>query len=143
MELTDALAFARTQRGGTLVTIRRNGRPQLSNITYAIGDDDVVRISITEDRAKYANLRREPWAALHVTSDDRWAYVVLEGQVQLSDVAAQPDDAAVEELVRLYRSIAGEHPNWDDYRAAMVRDRRVVVRLGAGRAYGMLPAPRS
>jgi PPOX class probable F420-dependent enzyme len=139
MELSDALAFARSNRQGVLVTQKRDGRPQLSNVMYAVDDEGVVRVSITADRAKYQNLRRDPRASLHVTQDDFWAYVVLEGDVDLSEVASAPDDATVEELVELYRSLSGEHPDWGDYRAAMARDRRLVVRLRPTHAYGMLP----
>ena len=64
---------------------------------------------------------------------------MIEGAVELSPVAADPGDATVDELVELYRSLSGEHPNWDEYRAAMVRDRRLVVRLHPERAYGMWP----
>ena len=64
--------------------------------------------------------------------------MVLEGDVELSEVAAAPDDPAVEELVDLYRSLAGEHDDWDDYRAAMVREQRVVVRIRPTYAYGLL-----
>jgi PPOX class probable F420-dependent enzyme len=137
MEITDALAYVRDRRNGVLVTLKRDGRPQLSNISFAVGDDDVVRISITADRAKYANLVRDPRASLHVTAEDFWSYVVLEGDADLTPVAAAPDDATVEELVALYRAVLGEHPDWDDYRAAMVRDRRVVLRLRPTHAYGM------
>ena len=140
MELTEALEFAARQRRSVLTTIRRNGRPQLSNVGHYVYDGGLVRISITADRAKYHNLQREPWAALHVTQTDYWAYAVLEGTAELSPLAAQPDDETVDELVVLYRDVAGqEHPNWDDYRKAMVQDRRVVVRFRAERAYGMLP----
>ena len=69
MELSDAIAFARTTRQSVLTTIRRNGRPQLSNVLHTVGDDGLIRISITADRAKYKNLAREPWAALHVTRE--------------------------------------------------------------------------
>ena len=141
MELTDALAFARSNRQGVLVTQKRDGRPQLSNVIYGVDDDGLVRVSITADRAKYRNLQREARSSLHVTQDDFWAYVVLEGDIELSEVASAPDDASVDELVELYRSLSGEHPDWDDYRAAMVRDRRVVARLRPTHAYGMLPRP--
>lgn len=141
MELTTALDFARPLRQSVLTTVRANGHPQLSNVLHAVGDDGVVRISITADRAKYANLRREPWAALHVSAPDFWAYVVLEGPATLAPVAAAPDDDTVAELVDLYRVLQGEHDDWDDYRAAMVRDRRTVVRLTPDRAYGMLQLP--
>lgn len=140
MDLASALAFARDRRNGVLATHKRDGRPQLSNITYVVGDDGVVRISITATRAKYANLRRDPRASLHVAQSDFWAYVVIEADAELTPVAASPDDATVEQLVDLYRAVAGEHPDWDDYRAAMVRDRRVLLSLRPTHAYGMLPA---
>ena len=138
MELSDALDFARADRWSVLTTIRRNGLPQLSNVSHWVSDDHVIRISITADRAKYHNLRRRPWAALHVTQPDFRAYAVLEGDVELSPVAARPDDETVEELIAYYRALSGEHENWDDYRAAMVTDRRAVVRLTPVRAYGAL-----
>jgi PPOX class probable F420-dependent enzyme len=138
MELDDALAFAGDHPRGVLVTLRANGRPQLSNIMFHLGDDGLIRISITADRAKFHNLRRTPWAALHVTRDDFFAYTVIEGDVALSPVAAAPDDATVDELVAYYRAANGEHEDWDDYRRAMVDDHRLVVRLTPGRAYGML-----
>jgi PPOX class probable F420-dependent enzyme len=140
MELTDAMEFVRSHRRGVLVTQKRDGRPQLSNIAYWVGDDGVIRISITTDRAKYRNLQRTPLASLHVTRDDFYAYAVIEADVELSDVAAAPDDATADELVEYYRAVAGEHDDWDEYRAAMVRDRRLVVRLKPTHAYGMLPA---
>jgi PPOX class probable F420-dependent enzyme len=139
MELDAALSFARDHRRGVLVTQKRDGRPQLSNIAYAVGDDGVIRISITADRAKYKNLRRTPIASLHVTREDFYAYVVLEADVELSAVAQSPNDATVEELVAYYRALAGEHDDWDDYRRAMVADHRLVVRLEPTKAYGMLP----
>ena len=141
MELSDAVDFARTTRQSVLTTIRRNGRPQLSNVLHSVGDDGVIRISVTADRAKYKNLVREPWAALHVTREDFFAYAVIEADVELSAVASRPDDAAVDELVDLYRALVGEHDDWDAYRAAMVTDRRAVVRLRPTRAYGMAQLP--
>ncbi|AHH20910.1 PPOX class F420-dependent oxidoreductase [Nocardia nova] len=138
MELDAALDFAGTTSRSVLTTIRRNGRPQLSNVTHWAAPDGVIRISITADRAKYFNLSREPWAALHVTREDFWAYAVLEGAVELTPVAASPDDATVEELIAYYRALSGEHPDWDDYRRAMVADRRVVVRLRPDHAYGVV-----
>ena len=138
MELPSALAAARANHQSVLTTLRRDGRPQLSNVLHGVGEDGVVRISTTADRAKYANLRRTPWAALHVNGEDFWSYAVLEADVELSEVAADPHDATVDELVALYRRLSGEHDDWDDYRAAMVRDRRVVVRLRPTRAYGAL-----
>jgi PPOX class probable F420-dependent enzyme len=139
MQLSTALAFVREHRTGVLTTIRRDGRPQLSNIVYGVDDTDAIRISVTADRAKTRNLTRDPRASLYVCRDDFWAYAVIDGTAELTAVAAAPDDPAVDELVELYRALSGEHPDWDDYRSAMVRDRRLVVRLTPASAYGMLP----
>jgi PPOX class probable F420-dependent enzyme len=126
-------------RWGVLATLKRDGRPQLSNIGYAVDPDTgLVRISVTADRAKTRNLRRDPRASLHVSSPDFWTWVVVEGTAELTPVAADPHDATVEELVAYYRGINGEHEDWDDYRAAMVRDRRLVVRLRPEHAYGQV-----
>jgi PPOX class probable F420-dependent enzyme len=138
MELGPALDFARVNTHSVLVTIRSNGRPQLSNVLHHVYDDGLIRISITADRAKYKNLVREPWAALHVTQTDFYAYAVLESDVELSPVATRTDDATVEELVDYYRAAVGEHNDWNAYRQAMVADRRVIVRLRPNRAYGMV-----
>ena len=123
---------------GVLATLKRDGRPQLSNIAYTPDKGNSFLISITDDRAKTANLRRDPRASFHVTTSDFWSYVVADGHAELSAVARDPHDAAVEELIDLYRKVQGEHPDWDDYRAAMVRDRRLVIRIPAERAYGMV-----
>ncbi len=138
MDLNRAVDFARVSNHSVLTTIRANGRPQLSNVLHHVFDDGLIRISITADRAKYKNLAREPWAALHVTQADFWAYAVIESAVELTPVATRADDATVDELVAYYRAANGEHENWDEYRAAMVADRRVIVRLSPERAYGML-----
>lgn len=120
---------------GALVTLRSNGRPQLSNITYAYADG-VARISVTESRAKTRNLRRDPRASLYVTSADFWSYAVADGVAELTPAAADPHDATVEELIDYYRAIRGEHPDWDEYRAALVSDKRLVIRLQVERIYG-------
>ena len=137
MEISEALGFVGAHRNGVLATQKRDGRPQLSNITYGIVDG-VVKISITAGRAKYFNIARDPRASLYVTRDDFWAYVVLEGDAELSEISTKPDDPGVDELVEYYRAIAGEHPDWDDYRKVMVSDQRVMVRLNPTHAYGML-----
>ena len=137
MDLDTALRYARATNQSVLTTLRGNGLPQLSNVLHAVDDDGVIRISTTADRAKYANLRRRPWAALKVDGETFWSYAVLEGDVELSDVATAPGDAATEELVALYRSLSGEHADWADYRRAMVADRRAVIRVRPTRAYGL------
>jgi PPOX class probable F420-dependent enzyme len=138
MELSTALAAARATHQSVLTTLRGDGRPQLSNVVHLVGEDDVIRISTTADRAKTANLRQRPWAALKVDGENFWSYAVLEGDVSLSEVAAEPGDQAVEELIGIYRGISGEHPDWDDYRRSMVADRRLVIRVQPTYAYGAL-----
>jgi PPOX class probable F420-dependent enzyme len=138
MELSDALGFIRDKRNGMLIALKSDGRPQSSNIAFAVGDDDVIRISVTDGRAKTANLRRDPRASLHVNRDDFWAYVVIEADVTMLPVAASPDDATVDALVDYYRIVAGEHDNWAEYRQAMVDDHRLLLELRPTHAYGML-----
>jgi PPOX class probable F420-dependent enzyme len=139
MELTPAIDYARLIRRGVLATIKSDGRPQLSNIMFTVDDAGVIRLSVTDGRAKTANIRRDPRVSLHVTAADFWSYVVFEGEAELSPVAADPADATVDELVEYYRNLSGEHPDWDEYRAAMVADGRLVIRLRPTRAYGSIP----
>ena len=125
---------------GALATLKRDGRPQLSmiNITFDPAAS-LLRASITDGRAKVANLRRDPRASVLVHSRDGWSYAVLEGDVELSPVARAEDDATVEELIEVYRAVRGEdHPDWADYRRAMVQDRRLVLRLHVERVYGLI-----
>jgi len=131
--------FAQSRRQGVLITIRRDGRPQASNIIFLMEPDGSTRISVTEDRAKTRNLRRDQRAELYVPGDSFWEYVVFDGTAQLSPPAAEPTDQVVDELVDLYRQIRGEdHPDWDDYRRAMVAERRVVLSFRPASAYGQL-----
>lgn len=124
---------------GVLVTLKRDGRPQLSNVTYVF-DGERIRVSLTDGRAKTKNLRRDPRASLYVDGPGGRSYVVLEGKAELSPVAADPYDDVVEDLVDYYRTASGEHPDWDEYRRAMVTDKRLVLSMTIDHAYGM-PTP--
>ena len=133
------LGFVAEHRWGVLATVKRDGRPQLSNVGYAYDEaEGLVRVSVTADRAKTRNLQRDPRVTLHVASRDFWTWVAVEGTAELTPVAADPHDATVAELITYYRGVSGEHDDWDDYRAAMVRDRRLVVRFRPEHAYGQL-----
>lgn len=136
MDTTALRSLVDDHNRGVLVTLKRDGRPQLSNIAYIVVDD-VIRISVTDGRAKTANLRRDPRASLHVTRDDFWAYAVVEGTVSLTPVASDPNDATVDALVDYYWRVAGEHDDWDEYRRAMVDDGRLLIELPIERLYGM------
>lgn len=130
----DLLAEARL---GVLATIKASGIPQLSPVTpFYDRATGVIYVSMTEGRAKTVNLRRDPRAALEVTSGDGWAWATAEGPVTLTGPGADPHGPEVEALVDYYRSAAGEHPDWDEYRSVMVSDRRVLMTLTVERVYG-------
>ena len=133
------LGVVAEHRWGVLATVKRDGRPQLSNVGYAFdATEGLVRVSVTADRAKTRNLERDPRVTLHVASRDFWTWVAVEGTAELTPVAADPHDATVEELITYYRGVSGEHEDWDEYRSAMVADRRLVVRFRPEHAYGQL-----
>lgn len=124
-------------RIGVLATIKSDGLPQLSPVTpYYDRAADVLYVSMTEGRAKTANLRRDPRAAVEVTSADGWAWATAEGAVTLTGPGTDPHGPEVEALVDYYRSAAGEHPDWAEYRSVMVSDRRVLMELTVSRVYG-------
>ena len=134
------LGFVAGHRWGVLATLKGDGRPQLSNVGFAYEPtEQLFRISVTDSRAKTRNLEADPRVTLHVASKDFWTWVAIEGTAELTPVAADPHDATVEELITYYRDINGEHPNWDEYRAAMVADHRLVVRFRPEHTYGQLP----
>lgn len=135
------LAFVAERHLGALTTVKRDGRPQISVVNYTFDVATMrVRISVTDDRAKTRNARRDPRVSLLVWSEDGWSYVVVEGDAELSDVARDPHDATVEALIDTYRAAAGrEHPDWDEYRRVMVADHRVVLTIHVSHSYGMLP----
>jgi PPOX class probable F420-dependent enzyme len=124
-------------RLGVLATIKSNGRPQLSPVTpFYDRDAGVIYVSMTEGRAKTANLRRDPRAALEVTSPDGWAWATVEGTATLTGPGSDPSGQEVDALVDYYRRAAGEHPDWDEYRSVMVSDRRVLMAMTVDRVYG-------
>ena len=130
----DLLADSRL---GVLATIKSGGMPQLSPVTpYYDRATETIFVSVTEGRAKTANLRRDPRAALEVTSADGRSWATAEGSARLTGPGADPNGSEVDALVEYYRAAAGEHPNWEEYRTAMVADRRVLLQLSVDRVYG-------
>src|SRR5256886_13588717 len=131
MDHDEARALLRTQHRAVLATWRSDGTPQLSPVTAGVDEDAYVVISSRHAAYKVRNLRRDTRAYLCAFPDTffggRW--VQVDGTVTVIDL---PD--ALEGLVEYYRRISGEHPDWDDYRAAMVRDRRVLLRMEITRA---------
>ena len=130
MDTGRAADFLRAHHRAVLATSRSDGRPQLSPVTCTVDDENRVLISTRETALKTRNLRRRPQASLCVFTDNFFGeWVQVEGDVEIIPL---PD--AMDLLVEYYRSISGEHPDWDDYRAAMVRERRVIARITITRA---------
>jgi PPOX class probable F420-dependent enzyme len=133
----DPHALLSEARLGVLATLKADGRPQLSPVTpFYDREAGTLRVSMTEGRAKTANLRRDPRAALEVTSADGWSWATAEGSVTLTGPATDPEGPEVQALVDYYRDAAGEHPDWAEYRATMVADRRVLMTMQIDRVYG-------
>ncbi|HEX3491578.1 MAG TPA: PPOX class F420-dependent oxidoreductase [Streptosporangiaceae bacterium] len=130
MDTKRASEFLRDHHRAVLATTRSDGRPQLSPVTVAVDDEGRALISTRETAVKTRNLARDPRASLCVMNDGFFGeWIQAEGDVEIIHL---PE--AMELLVDYYRRISGEHPDWADYRAAMERDRRVIVRVTITRA---------
>ncbi len=130
MDLDRALDFVREHHNAVMTTFRRDGSPQMSPIVCGVDADGLIAVSTRETALKTKNLRRDPRVSVCVMSDGFYGdWIQVDGR---ADVVSLPD--AMEHLVEYYRSLRGEHPDWDDYRAAMVRDQRVIVRITPERA---------
>ena len=130
MDLDKARDVLRTQHRAVLTTLRSDGQPQMSPVSVTVDDEGYAVISSRETAYKVKNLRRNPRAWLCAFPDAFYGnWIQIEGPVE---IVSLPD--AMEGLVSYYRSISGEHPDWDDYRAAMQRDKRVLIRIQLDRA---------
>jgi PPOX class probable F420-dependent enzyme len=130
MDLDAARAVVTEQHHAVLATLRADGTPQMSPVVVAVGADGYLVISSRQTAYKVRNLRRDPRAYVCVLPDSffgRW--VQIEGRATIVDL---PE--AMQPLIDYYRRVSGEHPNWDDYRAAMEREQRVVIRIEPTRA---------
>ncbi len=126
-----ARAYVGRCNAAVMATIKRDGRPQLSNVTYFLDDDGTLRVSVTRDRAKTRNLLRDPRVSMTCLDlSNWWSYVVVEGRASFVE--------GLEELRRYYRRVRGEeHPNWAEYDEAMIRDKRVLMVVTPERFYGV------
>ncbi|MGD0934418.1 MAG: PPOX class F420-dependent oxidoreductase [Streptosporangiaceae bacterium] len=130
MSVERARQFLRAHHRAVLATLRADGRPQMSPVTCGVDADGRLLISTRETAVKTRNLRRDPFASLCAFTDQFFGeWVQAEGT---AEVVSLPE--AMELLVDYYRVVAGEHPDWSDYRTAMVRERRVIVRVTLSRA---------
>ncbi|MEW1840526.1 PPOX class F420-dependent oxidoreductase [Nonomuraea angiospora] len=129
MDLDKALAFLRTHHRAVLLTSHRDGRPQMSPVVAGVSGGQII-VSTRETAAKVRNARRDPQVSLCVFTDGFYGeWIQVDGT---ADIQSLPE--AMEGLVSYYRDISGEHPDWDDYRAAMTRERRVLLRITPHRA---------
>jgi PPOX class probable F420-dependent enzyme len=136
-ESFDPRTLLAQSRLGVLATIKSDGRPQLSPVTpFYDRPAETLYVSMTDGRAKTANLRRDPRAALEVTAPDAHTWATAEGTVTLIGPGTDPHGPEVEALVDYYRKAAGEHPDWDEYRSVMVVDRRVLMVMTVEHVYG-------
>ena len=125
MDVTQAVAFLRENHRAVMATRRRSGGVQMSPVTVAADDDGRALVSTREPSMKARNIARDPAVSLCVFTDNYFGgWVQIDGR---ADVIRLPD--AMELLVDYYRRVAGEHPDWDDYRAAMEREKRVMLRI--------------
>lgn len=130
----ELIEFVRPRHRLVLLTTRHDGRPQASPVTGGVDEQGRIVVSTYPERAKTHNARHDPRVSVVVLSDDfDGPWVQVDGECEVID---SPE--SVEPLVDYYRAVAGEHPDWDEYRRALVDERRVVVRLRPDRAYGML-----
>jgi PPOX class probable F420-dependent enzyme len=130
MDLDEARDVVREQHRAVLATLRGDGTPQMSPVLVAVDDDGRVLVSTREGALKVRNLRRDPRLWLCVLPDGffgRW--IQVEGRTEIVSLPA-----AMDGLVDYYRRVSGEHDDWDDYRAAMQRDQRVLLRIELTRA---------
>jgi len=125
-----ALEFLRANHRAVMATTKADGSTQLSPITVGVDAEGRVVVSTRETAYKVRHLHALPYAAICAFTDGFFGdWIQVEGPV---DIVALPE--AMEPLVDYYRSIRGEHPDWDDYRATMERDRRVILRMTVERA---------
>jgi len=125
VEREELLAFVRERHDHVLLTYRGDGSPQLSPVTAGVDDDGRIVVSTYPERAKAVNVRRDPRASVLVLSDafgDAW--VQVDGTAEVLDL---PE--ALDAFVTYFRNISGEHPDWDEYREAMLRQGKCLIRL--------------
>ncbi|MEN3537962.1 PPOX class F420-dependent oxidoreductase [Microbispora sp. NPDC004025] len=119
------LDFVRDRHRAILITARRDGGPQASPVSCGVDAEGRIVVSTYPERAKTRNARRDPRVSVVVLSDDfDGPWVQVDGTAEVLDL---PE--ALEPLVEYYRSISGEHPDWEEYRAAMVRQGKSLVRI--------------
>lgn len=136
IELADGLAWAAEVRGGIIITLRRDGRPQSSDVHHAVVDGTIV-FSVLPTRAKVYNIERDERVVYHVSHEG--SYVSFDGTAEVSPIATETHGPAMDVLIGAYRAAAKkDHPDWDEFREAMVRERRRVITITPTSVVGLI-----
>jgi PPOX class probable F420-dependent enzyme len=136
IDLSEGLAFAASVREGTLITLRRDGRPQSSDVHHAVAGDTIV-FSVLPDRAKVYNVERDPRVVYHVSHEG--SYLSFDGTAVVSPIATETHGPAMDTLIDAFRAVSGkDHPDWDEFRDAMVRERRRAIVVTPTSAIGLI-----
>ncbi len=138
MDLEKAVSWASNMHHGVLITLRKDGRPQSSDIAYAVIGGKFC-ISATVTRAKTINLLRDNRAVLHITSPETWSYISFDGAAEITQTAQQPEDPVCKELATVFTAIQKkQHPDWEEFNQAMIKDKRLVTRFVPDSAVGQI-----
>ena len=138
MALENAISWASTIHHGVLITLRKDGRPQSSDIAYAVIGGKFC-ISATATRAKTNNLLRDNRAVLHITSPETWSYISFDGVAEITQTAQQSEDPVCKELASVFTAIQKkQHPDWEEFNQAMINDKRLVIRFVPNSAVGQI-----
>jgi len=138
MELATGLAYAADVRHGTLITIRQDGRPQSSDVHHGVVDGTIV-FSVLPTRAKVFNVERDRRVVYHISNPADGSYLSFEGMAEVSPIATEEHGPAMDTLINSFRSVAKkEHPDWDEFRSAMVAERRRVITVTPSKVVGLI-----
>lgn len=138
MDLEKAISWSSNTHHGVLITLRKDGRPQSSDIAYAVIGGKFC-ISATETRAKTKNLLRDNRAVMHITSPETWSYISFDGVAEITQTAQQLEDPVCKELATVFTAVQKkEHPDWNEFNRAMINDKRLVIRFVPNSAVGQI-----
>tara|TARA_B100001778_G_scaffold76372_1_gene61520 strand:- start:115 stop:534 length:420 start_codon:yes stop_codon:yes gene_type:complete len=138
MDLEKAISWSSNTHHGVLITLRKDGRPQSSDIAYAVIGGKFC-ISATETRAKTKNLLRDNRAVMHITSPETWSYISFDGVAEITQTAQQLEDPVCKELATVFTAVQKkEHPDWNEFNQAMINDKRLVIRFVPNSAVGQI-----
>ncbi|MFT4990695.1 MAG: PPOX class probable F420-dependent enzyme [Acidimicrobiales bacterium] len=138
IELDTALEYASNVQGGTIITIRRDGRPQSSDVHHGV-HDGTISFSVLPGRAKVFNVERDSRVVYHVSNTQDGSYLSFDGIAAVSPIPTSVNDPAVDILIDSFRAVAKkEHPDWDEFREAMVREKRRAITVTPTSVVGLI-----